>query len=314
MPTDDEDHKDDAHKSAANDEPEFEPADESVDDSDLSDAEQVRLWLAGADASAPAATALNQYLSAVWGHQQLDHEQEIRLAAQIQAEPRLARLRDGRPPHGHAPAPGELLTMLFDDLALAWGQLQAQASIYQHRPPDLDRLLREAQALGADGEADKPSYLTNWLNRGAWGTQGWEPVARLAFEVFVELYLFPSPVQNSLRAHLDRQQSGGETALLPTPAVFLSWLPADGEIQAEFDAISRHADEANLRLVRANLLRVVGVARRYVGHGVSLVDLIQAGNVGLLRAVENFEAARGGTFRTYAAGWMRQTITRTIGA
>ena len=59
---------------------------------------------------------------------------------------------------------------------------------------------------------------------------------------------------------------------------------------------------------------MVGVARRYVGRGVSLLDLIQAGNIGLLRAVERYGPAKGGTFRTYAAGWMRQTITRAIGA
>lgn len=300
MPTIADGHTDAEHDPGAGDEPEFEPADEIIDDSDLADAEDD--------------SALSQYLSVVGGYPRLDHAQEIRLTAQMQAQPRLARLRADRARNGQPPAPAELLAELFDNLALAWRRLQADAGAYRQWPPDLDRLLGEAQAVRADGEADKLSYLCGWLNRGPWGTEGWEPAAHLAYEIFVALYLFPPPVQTSLRAHLDRHPGGTDTALLPAPAVFRSWLPAAAEIQADFEALSLRADQASQFLVQANLLRVVGVARRYVGRGVSLLDLIQAGNIGLLRAVERYDPAKGGTFRTYAAGWMRQTITRAIGA
>jgi RNA polymerase primary sigma factor len=65
-------------------------------------------------------------------------------------------------------------------------------------------------------------------------------------------------------------------------------------------------------LIRANTRLVVSVARRYMNHGVPLLDLIQEGNLGLIRAVEKYEYRRGFRFSTYATWWIRQSITRAI--
>src|SRR5690606_12960040 len=69
---------------------------------------------------------------------------------------------------------------------------------------------------------------------------------------------------------------------------------------------------AHQKLVQSNLRLVVSLARRYVGRGMSLLDLIQEGNLGLMRAVERFDYRRGFKFSTYATWWIRQAISRAI--
>ncbi|MEO5678936.1 MAG: sigma-70 family RNA polymerase sigma factor, partial [Acidimicrobiales bacterium] len=82
--------------------------------------------------------------------------------------------------------------------------------------------------------------------------------------------------------------------------------------RAVLEGAVREGRQAAERFANANLRLVVSVARRYSASGVPLADLVQEGNLGLLRAVERFEWERGFKFSTYAAWWIRQAITRGI--
>ncbi|NPV68958.1 MAG: sigma-70 family RNA polymerase sigma factor [Anaerolineae bacterium] len=86
----------------------------------------------------------------------------------------------------------------------------------------------------------------------------------------------------------------------------------DPDTRYELERIIADGEEAQEHLIRANARLVVSIAKKYVGRGVAFLDLIQEGNIGLIRAVRKFEYRRGHKFSTYATWWIRQAVSRAV--
>jgi len=236
----------------------------------------------------------------------LGSDNEFRLATMIEANRLILTLRR-RPLRKGMTSDCAIYHALITEVVTAWARLLEDAERLNYEAPSLASILAEAQTLRAGWETSQASYLRKYLDNGMWGIDElWNDIARKAYSVFLSLYLLPSNYAEWLLKHLH------ENHPLPNQRTLFRNLPSDKDLLAEMDAAQTRAVEANQALIRANLRLVVSVAKRYLGRGISFLDLIQEGNMGLLRAVNKFDPRRGFKFSTYATWWIRQSINRSI--
>ncbi len=246
------------------------------------------------------------YLREIGQVKLLDVDSEFRLATLIEAE-RLVAAFLRRPQQGKVTVTCEVYRALVNELLTSWKRLKDDARRLKTELPDLSLVLTEAQALKNGWKIEHSSYLRAYLDNGLWGQDPtWDSMVRKAFSVFMCLYLLPSSFADWLLEYLRQRQK------LPTGHTFQRNIPDDSILDDELASVATRADEASHALIRANLRLVVSVAKRYLGRGISFLDLIQEGNLGLLRSVGKFDPRRGFKFSTYATWWIRQSINRSV--
>jgi len=248
------------------------------------------------------------YLKEIGGIDLLDSNQEFWLSTQMDAARRVEILARQHPLVRKGDSlPRNVYRALYEDLCTSWKRVLEDSRRFGFDAPELSLMLGEAQMLRHTWAADTPSYVHAYLDNGLWGRDPlWDSVARYIFTGYTCLYLLSDELAGYLATHLQVY------AELPTERTFLRHMPPDETLHRELEAARQRAKEAHTAIIRANLRLVVSVAKRYIGRGSSFQDLIQEGNIGLLRAVAKFDPTRGYKFSTYATWWIRQSISRSI--
>jgi RNA polymerase primary sigma factor len=246
------------------------------------------------------------YLREIGQVRLLDADREFRLATMVEAQ-RLVAAYLRRPHRKGLSTVCAIYHSILTDMLTSWERLITDAERLNHELPDLGLILTEAQALREGWESDAPSYLRAFLDNGMWGIDElWNDIARKSYSVFLSLHVLPLKYAEWLLRYINRHHH------LPNQRTLYHNLPSDEILTNEMNIVKLRAAEANQLLIRANLRLVVSVAKRYLGRGISFLDLIQEGNMGLLRAVNKFDPRRGFKFSTYATWWIRQSINRSI--
>lgn len=251
---------------------------------------------------------VQMYLNDIGTIDLLNVHQEFWLGARLLSTRRIDRLKREHPFVDHQdPKLRDVYRAMYDELSVQTKRVREDVKRFDLDCPDWISLIDEAHRLRETWALDPPSYTRSYLDNGLWGENNeWGSVARKIFYIFVAYYSFPLEVSEWLKGLLRRGKG------LPTSRTFVRHLPAEEDLQVEYEELWSRYYEAYQALIRRNLKLVVSVAKHYIGRGNSFLDLIQEGNVGLLRAVSKFDPTRGFKFSTYATWWIRQSVSRSI--
>ncbi|WP_399432232.1 RNA polymerase sigma factor [Streptomyces sp. WAC05374] len=212
-------------------------------------------------------------------------------------------------PLPHAPEPAAITmevalvqTRTLTDIDAATATAVPVQGLPPHHPEALPDAVPDAVT-----EPEEPEPVPTGRSRAAAADAGGSASSDLFRQYLREIGRIPL-LTAAEEVELARRVEAGlfaEEKLASTP-------DPDSQLAMDLDRLVVMGRMAKRRLIEANLRLVVSVAKRYVGRGLTMLDLVQEGNLGLIRAVEKFDYARGYKFSTYATWWIRQAMSRAL--
>ena len=191
----------------------------------------------------------------------------------------------------------EQMEKLYDTLEALSIEISTEEDLLHDLPDDLEPAMDEISGLEEEELVDPNSLVDSFSID--------DPVRMYLKEIGKVPLLNPDE-----ETELAQVMSAGMLAAEQLESMDKDSIPAE-ELQ-QMNKLIKQGERAKQKLAEANLRLVVSIAKRYVGRGMLFLDLIQEGNLGLIKAVEKFDYTKGYKFSTYATWWIRQAITRAI--